>query len=99
MCRFVNIRDLIEDLEGSVVHIPKLAVHPSWRKRGIGSALLSSTEAIAKLQNVKMLVTFVHEENSSGINWLCKRGFTGHNVHAGRSPDGRDSYSFVKVLE
>ncbi len=97
--RFVNLRDLVKGLEGSVIYIPKLAVHPSWRNRGIGSELLLNIEAMAKLQDVKMLTLFIHEENSLGINWLRKQGFKACKVHSGLSPDGRDSYSFTKVIE
>ncbi len=99
MYRFVNLRDLVEGLSGSAVLISKLAVHPSWRNRGIGSELLLNLETAAKLQNVGYLILFVHEENVLGINWLRKQGFKAHRIHPGLSPDGRDSYSFMKELE
>lgn len=97
--RFVNLRDLVKDLDGAAIHISKLAVHPGWRRHGIGSDLLVNLEASAKVRKVKALTLFIHEENSLGINWVCKQGFKAHGVHPDLFPDNRDSYSFMKVLK
>lgn len=98
--RFMDIRDLIPKLEGSVVHISKLAVHPNFRNQGIGAALLADLVTTAKLQKVTRLVVFLHEENEIGIRWTTndRRGFKAHGVHRELFPDKRDGYGFIKEL-
>jgi len=99
--RFVNIKDVIEiELEekGTVIHLLKLAVHPDYKNKGIGTKLLENVEKIAKLQDVKILVTILHEDDKEGREWLLKRGFLARTLRLGAFPDGCDGYSFVKEL-
>jgi len=103
--RFVNIKDLIEkDLgenlkeKGTVVHVSKLAVHPKYRNQGIGTKLLENAEAAVKLQDAKLLVMILHEEDDEGRGWLIRRGFVAQTLHKEMFPDGRDGYSFAKEL-
>jgi ribosomal protein S18 acetylase RimI-like enzyme len=99
--RFINVKDIIKtgEIQGTVIHISKLAVHPNHRNKGIGTKLLENIEATAKLQSVNVLTVILYEENNDGIKWLLKRGFKGHGLHPEVFPDGRDGYSFCKVLE
>lgn len=99
--RFVNVKNILKsgDIEGTIVHILKLAVHPDWRNKGIGAALLRNIEEAARLQKVVILVIILHEENSEGRDWIIKRGFKGNSLHLELFPDGRDGYGFLKRLE
>lgn len=97
--RFMSLKDLISELNGNIIHVSKLAVHPGFRNKGVGSQLMNDLEAIGRIQRVKSLVIFIHEENDLGIEWISKRGFKAHRVHSGIYPDGRDGYSFMKGLE
>ena len=99
--RFVNVKDIMEseDMEGTVIHILKLAVHPSWRNKGIGTELLKYIERAAKLQKVIILVMILHEENSEGRNWILKQGFIGYSLHTELFSDARDGYGFIKRIE
>lgn len=87
-----------EKFDKPVLHIRKLVVHPSWREKGIGLKLLENLEATAKMQGTKLIVIRVHEENESGRNWLVKRGFKAKGLHREVYLDGRDGYSFHKVI-
>ncbi len=99
--RFVNIKNLIErnlEEKGTVIHLLKLAVHPNYRNKGVGTTLLENVEKIAKLQDVKILVAILHEDDKDGRNWLIKRGFLAQTLLVSRFPDGCDGYSFIKEL-
>ncbi len=99
--RFINVRDLMDiekDIKDTIIYIEKLAVHPDWRNKGVGKKLLESVESAAKLQSVSVLVIFLHEENDVGRKWLLKHGFEVCKLHPKQFPDGRDAYSFMKVI-
>ena len=100
--RFINIRDLIKstkEVTGTVIHLLKLAVHPGWKRQGIGTKLLKTVEESAKLQKVVFIATIIHEENREGIDWLTKRKFVGYGVHRKMYPDERDGFGFLKRIE
>jgi len=97
--RFINIKDLLGVESGTVIHLLKLAVHPDHRNRGIGTMLLANVETIAKPQDVKVLVSILHEDDVEGRAWLIKQGFLARTLLVSRFPDGRDGYSFIKELE
>lgn len=99
--RFVNIKDLIEkglEGKGTVIHILKLAVYPKHRNKGIGTKLLENVELISKSQDVKVLITILHEDDKEGREWLLKRGFLGQTLHPEMFPDSCDGYSFAKEI-
>ncbi len=81
------------------IHIQKLGVHPSWRRRGIASELLGDIESAAKRTGVKRIYTILHEENNLGREWLSKRGFIADKVHKEMYPDSRDGYSFSREVK
>ena len=101
--RFVNVKDLIEtgewQGEETVIHILKLVVRPNWRNKGIGTRLLEDVEAAAKLQNVGTLAVILYEENDYGRMWLMNHGFASCILHKKLYPDGRDGYTFFKVVK
>jgi len=97
--RFVSLRTLIGKGQETIIHILKLAVHPSWRNRGIGIKLLESVEVAAKLQNVNSLAIILHEEYVESREWLVNRDFKAVKLHKSVFPDGRDGYSFFKEVE
>jgi len=99
--RFMGFKELISELDGNIIHISRLGVHPSFRGKGIGSSLLENIVITGRIQKVKALVIFIHEENDLGIDWISdpKRGFKAHRVHKEAYPDGRDGYSFTRSLE
>ena len=55
------------------VHI--LAVHPEFRGRGVGSALLSKAEDIARLAGATRIALIVEEANAGALKLYLRDGF------------------------
>lgn len=100
--RFMSVGSVLgteEEIKGVVIHILKLAIHPEWRNKGIGTELLKNIEAAAKHQEVDFLVKILHEENKDGRDWLLKKDFVGFSVLKNIFPQARDGFSFIKRVE
>lgn len=82
---------------GSAIHIHKLAVHPKYQRKRIGSNLLKDVEGIAERHGIKMIATIVWEHDLAGINWLIRKGFRASGISSSLYPDGSDGYKFYKV--
>ena len=66
---------IIAIVEGEVGHILLLAVHPNFRRRGLGTALLKHTLSELKRRGVKKVYLEVGTSNIPAINLYKKLGF------------------------
>ncbi len=55
--------------------IEALAVHPSWRKKGIGRTLIQKLEKIGKQHDYRALFVDVDDDNYEGLAFYRKIGF------------------------
>jgi len=55
--------------------INRLAVHPSWQKRGVATALIAASEAALRKRGRKMFCTHVMKDNESSIALFDKLGY------------------------
>jgi ribosomal-protein-alanine N-acetyltransferase len=60
-------------------HITNLAVHPNFRRRGVGSRLLKGLIAYGRREGIKYLTLEVRRSNETAQNLYYKHGF----VHMG----------------
>lgn len=77
------------------LEVSKLCVNPTFRRIGIGSALMKELVAQAiKLQKNKLCMT-IHE-HCKFLDWLTKRGWEAVSIVQGIFPDGSDGYLFER---
>ncbi|RLB75516.1 MAG: ribosomal-protein-alanine N-acetyltransferase [Deltaproteobacteria bacterium] len=57
------------------VHLLNLAVHPQWRRRGLGSRLLAKMKAVAYYGGVERIWLEVRPSNSAARKLYSKAGF------------------------
>jgi len=57
------------------VHLLNVAVHPEWRRRGLGSMLLERMKAIASSEGVEKIWLEVRPSNLAARNFYQKAGF------------------------
>ncbi len=58
------------------VHISDIAVHPAYRRKGIGKKLMEELEnKFAKEVNASDITLYVHSKNTNAINFYIKEGF------------------------
>jgi mycothiol synthase len=55
--------------------VGRVLVHPHWRRRGLGSALLARVSQRAAVVGGRYLDIAVGEEQDAGREFLCRRGF------------------------
>ena len=67
-------------LVGDEVHILNLAVHPEWRRAGIGAALVERVMREAAARGAKMITLEVRRENVAAIALYRRFGFSESGV-------------------
>ena len=83
---------------GKKLHLLNFAVHPKYRRMGIGSALLRSLEKLAKKKGVKEIYLEVEEDNFAAISLYEKMGFKKKKIIKKYYPWGKDAVVMVKEL-
>jgi len=81
---------------GSIGHIISIAVHPGWRRKGIGSKLLKKIEDEFKRKGIKSFILEVEITNKPAISLYKKHGYRVIDVIKGYYPGGEDAYVMVK---
>ena len=78
---------IVAEIEGEIVgyggiwhildegHITNVAVHPDFRKRGIGMILVKSIMTLSKKMGITSFTLEVRESNEDAINLYLKNGF------------------------
>jgi ribosomal-protein-alanine N-acetyltransferase len=75
-----------------------LAVKDSYRKQGIGSALLAHLIIEMKQQNVKSVELEVRTSNKNALRFYQARGFLLQEMLRGFYQNGENAYSMRKEL-
>jgi GNAT superfamily N-acetyltransferase len=78
-----------------------IEVHPEWRRRGIGRAMLAVLEPFARRQGATILRTSCREDFAGAIRFLQQAGFTNIGIRYESAIDVRafDETPFLPVLE
>ena len=79
-------------------HIVSVAVLPSFRRKGVGQALITEAMEGMRLYNAKQCFLEVRTSNTPAINLYKKMGFqTTRTIH-GYYVDGEDAYVMTREL-
>ena len=73
-------------IDQNVVWAESLFVKPSMRRKGIGSALYSKVESLAKTLDGETVYNWIHPNNNEIISFLKKRGYNVLNLIEVRRP-------------
>ena len=85
---------------GRVGHLVSIAVLPGYRRRGVGSALLSETiRVLSEVYGVESIYLEVRVSNEPAIRLYEKFGFRRARRVRGYYADGEDAYVMVKRLK
>ena len=103
---------LIAEIEGRVVgyiigairhriigHILSIAVHPNFRRKGIGSKLLMEEELLMRRRGVKIIRLEVRKSNEPAIKMYSKLGYLKVFIKPYYYEDGEDAYVMIKILK
>ena len=81
------------------VHITNVAVHPDFRKKGIGTRLMNYIIDLAKGRKVKKVVLEVRISNGIAQKLYKNLGFRIEKIKKGYYPDNKeDALYMVKIL-
>jgi len=78
-----------------ICHIISIAVHPNWRRKGIGHVLLSELIKSFAFRGVNTFTLEVRASNKAAINFYVKHGFVQSGVIRNYYPDGEDAIIMV----
>lgn len=80
-------------------HIISLAVHPKFRRKGVGSILLEEALKSMKNEGISLVKLEVNENNNSAINFYKKHGFKILRKIKEYYEDGSNALLFYKMLK
>lgn len=92
------VADAITQYGKTIGHIKDLAVHPSYRKNGIGRRLLTRSISIFQNQSVDRVKLEVRESNHEARALYDEFGFAIHRVHKSYYDDGENALILAKPL-
>lgn len=75
------------------------AIHPEYRRYGVGSLLLREMETLAAKFGVRKIELQVRKTNSDGLAFWQKMGFEESGVLPAFYPDGEDGLQMSKGLK
>lgn len=82
-----------------LIHITTLAVHPDYRRKGIGEKLMNYVLDLGKKEKYKTCVLEVRVSNEKAINLYKKLGFKIDKIKKEYYPDNKeDAYYMVKDI-
>jgi ribosomal protein S18 acetylase RimI-like enzyme len=65
--------------DGRKMWMNRLGVHPSFRRRGVGAALLRELERMADAMGLLVCAALVEKENAASCAMMAKLGYEGHD--------------------
>jgi len=85
--------------EGDEGYIITMDVVEAWRRRRVGSALLTEAENRMAARGVLRVALDTATDNASAIAFWQRHGYRTRGVRKRYYPNGRDAYAMLKVLE
>ncbi|MGV8026158.1 MAG: ribosomal protein S18-alanine N-acetyltransferase [Anaerolineaceae bacterium] len=79
--------------------LASLAIHPAYRRRGIGSMLLTYTIAQMTKQGINHIELEVRKTNAAAIAFWEKLGFVPFGSLPNFYEDGADAYRMRKIID
>ena len=89
---------LLCNIDSNEGHIVLVAVHPEYRRRGIGKTLMLSIENYCMEKLVRRLKLEVNVSNAPAINMYQKLGYRAVDIIRGYYENGDDAFLMVKQL-
>ena len=89
-------------IAGTISHedarILMLAVHPDFRMKGIGGALIEALVSSAAKEGAKRIYLEVRKSNSTAVNFYIHRGFSIGTAYHSYYEDGEDALIMWRTL-
>jgi ribosomal-protein-alanine N-acetyltransferase len=79
-------------------HLLLFAVHRSWRRKGVGSAVLRWLEEVARTAGVSRILVDARMTNSAGRNFYAEQGYHERVITKGRYCGVEDGVRLEKWL-
>ena len=92
------IASLILYLDGVSARVLTIAVHPSFRRRGLGRRLMYEAELMGKRLRQNKITLEVSTKNNPAINMYMKLGFRIEGVVENYYAWGEDAYTMTKRI-
>lgn len=86
---------IIFKLNKSNINLLNLAVHPEFRRLGVGTQLVTKMLDKLSIERRCRLIVDIDERNLDGQLFLAEQGFLATKMLSGRCPNGDDAYRMV----
>ena len=90
--------DIISRILDDKVELASLAIHPDYRRQGVGAALMEETARRARAYGIGAIDLEVRKTNTAGINFWIKMGFSPVGEQPGFYEDGETALQMRKNL-
>jgi ribosomal-protein-alanine N-acetyltransferase len=91
--------DMISRIMNDKAELASLAIHPDFRRRGVGSALLEETIRRVKYHGIGYIDLEVRKTNLAGFRFWEKMGFTLIGEQPGFYDDGEAALQMRKIIK
>jgi ribosomal-protein-alanine N-acetyltransferase len=91
--------DMISRILSDKAELASLAIHPDFRRRGVGSALLEETIRRVKYHGISHIDLEVRKTNLAGFRFWEKMGFTLIGKQPGFYDDGETALQMRKEIK
>ena len=93
--RDLVIAYMIYELHRDSIHLLSIAVHPDFRRQGVGTAMLAKLASKLQYQSRSKITTMASEINLDAQMFLREHGFRATEVVRDHYHPGEDAYFFV----
>lgn len=93
------IGSLILYLDGDSAKVLTVAVHPSFRRRGIGTRLMHEAELIGRSLRQSSITLEVSTKNTSAIDLYASLGYQHRGLIESYYATGDNAYSMMKTIQ
>jgi ribosomal-protein-alanine N-acetyltransferase len=90
---------MISRIVRDTVDLASLAIHPAYRRHGVGSALLAYTVMQMKKHGIKQIELEVRKTNAAAIAFWQKLGFVLFGSLPGFYGDGEEALRMRKIID
>lgn len=90
--------DVISGIRDNKAELSTLAIHPDYRRRGVGTALLEETAQRIRAYGIDAIDLEVRKTNRVGVRFWTKMGFSPIGEQLGFYEDGETALQMRKYL-